>query len=311
MNKFLVGLICCWSSLATAAPTAGVVQIDNPGQYQQVFVLSDVHGMYPALVQLLKAAAIVGPENQWAAGSTLLVIIGDSIDKGDASVDVLDLWISLTAQAPAQGGRVLHLLGNHEAELLANGKQNKKSKELFRELDRKQIKKKDFLSVSGKWGKFLRSEPVAARVGKWLFCHAGLYPQIKWMDFVSRANALIEAEKYDDDFLSGENSILEAKDWWKSKSQREELVQRLAQNGIWGVVQGHQPGAYGIKNGIGAVESGHLIKVDGGMAPEAGHHSGALLRFSKPSQMMLNQLPDLQVVSSKGKTKEFHVESLE
>ena len=40
------------------------------------------------------------------------------------------------------------------------------------------------------YGKFLAEMPIAARVGKWLFCHAGLYPGPTWPEFSVAAIAV-------------------------------------------------------------------------------------------------------------------------
>jgi hypothetical protein len=143
------------SSVVQGAVQA-VVRIDDPAIYQKVLAISDVHGMIGPLKNLLQSAQIIDSTGNWAAGKTLLVITGDSIDKGDNSVDVLNLWMQLVPQAEKAGGRVLHLLGNHEAELLAYGKESEKAKELFKEFQRKGIKKRYFVSEESVWGKYLR-----------------------------------------------------------------------------------------------------------------------------------------------------------
>lgn len=290
-------------SLSAHSAVEGVVQLDSVSQYQQVLALSDVHGMYDTTVELLKKNGVLDKDAKWAAGKTLLVIVGDSIDKGKHSVDVLDLWMRLTNEASAAGGRVITLLGNHEAELLAFGTDSAKAKDLFKELKKKDIKKTYFISAESPWGKFIRNMPVAAKLGSWLFCHAGLYPEQPWKDFVKQANDLIAAGKYNDPFFIGTNSILEAKDWWSFQGVRQKLLERLSKNGIWGVVQGHQPSAYGFKDKIGAIEKGRMIKIDSGMAPEAGGHGGSILKFVNPAEMSEQKFPKIEVLTAKGKVK--------
>ena len=51
-----------------------------------------------------------------ACGRPGAVITGDVIDKGPRAIDVLRLLRSLQAPALANGGRVVVLAGNHEAE---------------------------------------------------------------------------------------------------------------------------------------------------------------------------------------------------
>ncbi len=69
---------------------------------------------------------------------------------------------------------------------------------------------------------------------------------------------------------------------------------------MYGLVQGHQPKAYGFKYKIGALDGGRLVKIDNGMAPEAGSNAGSILRFSKPAQMSASAPAAMQVVGPDG-----------
>ncbi len=172
--------------VAALAANPGVVEIADPSAYSQVLALSDVHGMRPALDVLLKGAGVVDSGGRWAAGNTLLIVVGDSIDKGPESLEVLDAWIALSAQAAAAGGRVVHTLGNHEAEFLADPNDSRKAAELYAELQAKGVPVTDLTDPSKPYGKFLSEMPLAVRVGRWLFCHMpGLYPGPTLGEFAS------------------------------------------------------------------------------------------------------------------------------
>ena len=278
----------------------GVVEISDPSSYSQVLAISDVHGMRPALDVLLKGAGVVDSGGRWAAGNTLLVVVGDSIDKGPQSLEVLDAWMALSAQAAAAGGRIVHTLGNHEAEFLAAPDDASKAAELYAELQAKGVPVTDLTDPAKPYGKFLSEMPLAARVGRWLFCHAGLYPGPTWAEFSSAAAAALSAGSYGDPLLSGDESILEAKNWWKDPAARAALESRLEADGLYGLVQGHQPKAYGFPDRIGALDGGRLVKIDVGMAPEAGSHPGAILRFPRPAQMTASEPVDMQAVGPDG-----------
>lgn len=279
----------------------GVVEVD-PAAYSQVLVISDVHGMRTALDALLRGAGVTDEHGRWAAGNALLIVVGDSIDKGPQSLEVMDAWIALGPQAATAGGRVLHLLGNHEAEFLAAPTDARKAAALFAELKARGIPASDLVDPSKPYGRFLLDLPVAARVGRWLFCHAGNYPGPNWAAFSTRAASVLGGGSYGDDLLQADDSILEAKDWWKDLAARADLEARLSADGLYGLVQGHQPKAYGFPNRIGAIDGGRLVKIDGGMAPEAGSHAGAILRFPRPAQMLLPAPADLVVSNPDGTT---------
>jgi len=80
----------------------------------RVVVFGDVHGAYDELVSLLKETGIINSNLNWAGGESHLVSLGDLIDRGPRSRDVLELMIKLQTQALKSGGEVHVLLGNHE-----------------------------------------------------------------------------------------------------------------------------------------------------------------------------------------------------
>lgn len=83
---------------------------------QRIIAIGDVHGCFDGLVRLLRLAQLVNDELKWIAlAPTQLVILGDMIDEGAESHDVIHLVRSLQRQAPE---RVHVLLGNHELLML-------------------------------------------------------------------------------------------------------------------------------------------------------------------------------------------------
>lgn len=283
---------------AAEEPNAGVIDIPEVSGFRQVAAISDVHGMFDNLMRLLTATKLVTPDGHWLADHTLLIVTGDSIDKGPKALEVIDLWRTLMAEAPAKGSRVVVLLGNHEAEFLAHP-DKKKSAATRDELAAKGLDVGELTDNAKPRGRFLRSLPLAARVGKrWLFCHAGWIPPVPYIDFVTKAQAVLRAGDYGSDFLLDSDSILEKKEgssgakWWESKDDVKDLESRMTQDGLYGIVFGHQPNAFGLENAVGLYDkTARLIKIDSGMAPDAGGHPGHLLLFTAPNELSQNIRP--------------------
>ena len=278
----------------------GVNVVSDPGIFKKVYVISDVHGMYDNLLALLKAAQIVDGNGDWIAANSLLVIAGDSIDKGPQSIEVLSLWVKLQGQARLAQGDLIHTLGNHEAEFLADPADDKKAQALLNEMKSKGLPLTDLTGRTSDRGTFIHDEPVALIVGRWLFSHSGFYPQMSWSDFSIKASDVIARGAYSDPFLIGDDSILEAKDWEKSPDTLQVLLSRLDSLALYGEVFGHQPGAFGIQGRSAAKAEGRLIKIDNGMAPEAGSHPGSVLVFANPKEMNANSYPTVQVILPDG-----------
>lgn len=94
----------CLLALAASAPSGA----------GRVVVVGDVHGAYGELKLILHEAELTDETGHWAGGDATLVFTGDFLDRGVAVRSVLDLVMGLEAEAPAQGGAVVALLGNHE-----------------------------------------------------------------------------------------------------------------------------------------------------------------------------------------------------
>jgi hypothetical protein len=273
-------------------PNVGVAQINSPAQYSAIFVVSDIHGMYEPMLRLLQSARITDSQSHWAAGRSLLIVLGDSIDKGPNSIEVIDYWMQLSAEAAKQGGYVLHLLGNHEAEFLADPTDDQKATELLAELRSRGMSLFDMIDPSTPRGMFLRSMPVAARVGRWLFAHSGYISQGNFQQFSSEATQLLQSQSYINPFFTGDDSVLEMKKWWRAdKPYRAPFEQWLSSNGFYGLVFGHMPEALNVIGSSAISRDGRLIKIDNGMAPEAGSHPGSVLVFPRPLDLTTGAPP--------------------
>ncbi|MCH7230963.1 metallophosphoesterase [Glycomyces sp. L485] len=85
-----------------------------------LFVASDVHGHFDALVEALRGRGLVDGDAAWTGGDARLWILGDLFDRGEEGVAVVRLLRRLAGQAAAEGGIVDTLVGNHEVLMLGS-----------------------------------------------------------------------------------------------------------------------------------------------------------------------------------------------
>lgn len=83
-----------------------------------LMVLSDAHGFYHSLSAVLIHAGIMNPELKWTGKNTVLIQMGDIIDRGQDHKEIDLLLDLLQNQAKKEKGQVVRLLGNHELEIL-------------------------------------------------------------------------------------------------------------------------------------------------------------------------------------------------
>lgn len=85
-----------------------------------LFVASDIHGHYDALVAALRDRDLVDEDAHWTGGAARLWILGDLFDRGEEGVAVVRLLRSLAEESAAEGGSVDTLIGNHEVLVLGS-----------------------------------------------------------------------------------------------------------------------------------------------------------------------------------------------
>lgn len=82
---------------------------------ERIVAIGDVHGDYDNYIQTLQAAGVVNRRGRWTGGETHLVQLGDIPDRGPDTLQIIRHLSRLATQARRAGGRVHHLIGNHEA----------------------------------------------------------------------------------------------------------------------------------------------------------------------------------------------------
>jgi hypothetical protein len=81
---------------------------------ERIVAVGDVHGDYTAFRRSLLAAGVIDEDDEWTGGKTVLVQVGDQLDRGDDETSIYETLFKLQDTAPQSGGAVHILLGNHE-----------------------------------------------------------------------------------------------------------------------------------------------------------------------------------------------------
>ncbi len=182
----------------------------------RVIAVSDIHGAYDEFLTLLQGLQLVDDKGHWTGGKDHLVIVGDVLDRGAASRDVLTLIKQLETDAAVAGGMVHLILGNHEIMNLVGDLRyvevdeyagyidvedpEHRSSELQRFTSRRQGGELDevalqesfkltyppgffghrkMFSLAGELGKWLLTRPAIIKINDSVFVHGGLSPSMK------------------------------------------------------------------------------------------------------------------------------------
>ena len=171
MSRTLFALACA------ALITVPAALADSAAQRTptRIIAVGDVHGAAASFAAILQRAGLINEARQWTGGRTILVQTGDMTDRGAATVEGLDLLMSLERQAQKAGGRVHALLGNHEVMNLA-GELRDASPEMVAALGG-EARAREAFGPRGQYGRWLRGKPVALLLHGTVFMHAGINPE--------------------------------------------------------------------------------------------------------------------------------------
>ena len=194
--------------LGLVALVTFAVLASGQGSGQRVVAIGDVHGDLDAFVGILQRARLIDPTRRWSGANSILVQTGDFLDRGPNARGVMDLLMSLQNSAPRQSGRVIVLMGNHEAMNIYGDLRYVSNKDYagFAD-DRPDTRKRkadasrpagfaercEAFAADGRYGKWLRSLPAIARINDSIFLHGGISPDLS-PESIEKLNDSIASE---------------------------------------------------------------------------------------------------------------------
>ena len=151
-----------------------------PSEYDTdapILAISDLEGNYKAFRDFLIANQVVTKELSWNFGAGHLVLVGDMVDRGFATTQLLWLIYKLEQEAPAAGGKVHYIIGNHEIKNLQANVRSAADKYIpiagfFGKASSDLLGKTSFL------GQWLARKNTIEKINGHLFVHGGLHPQM-------------------------------------------------------------------------------------------------------------------------------------
>lgn len=103
-------------ALLAAAVTAPAARADA----EKIIAMGDLHGDYDAFVALMTEAGLIDAKGHWSGKQATYVQLGDVVDRGPKSRDIVLALMRLQKEASKAGGKVIVLIGNHEAMNMTN-----------------------------------------------------------------------------------------------------------------------------------------------------------------------------------------------
>jgi Calcineurin-like phosphoesterase len=180
-----------------------------PAETKRVVAIGDIHGDFDAFAGILQRTHLVDSMLRWIGADATLVQPGDFLDRGPKARQVMDLLMSLQKSAPRQGGKVIVLMGNHEAMNLYGDLRYLTSNDYAAfAIDRGAARahKVDYpgkpagfaerceaFSPNGQYGSWIRTLPAIVQIDDSIFLHGGISPELAGSS-IDKINASIASE---------------------------------------------------------------------------------------------------------------------
>ncbi len=165
--------------------------------------IPDVHGDISALKMSLYSMELIDSDGRWIGGNKVVQFLGDYIDRGTSSLEVLDFLSRLRPQAEEVGGSLKLLLGNHETIMIGaivdfehyrelwlynnNGgnsfKKEFREKYPFESEDDFWKQMRQVFMDGGEYSELISSMEVASQVDDVLYLHGGI--STEWIDVIA------------------------------------------------------------------------------------------------------------------------------
>jgi hypothetical protein len=142
----------------------------------RIIAISDVHGEYGHLIDVLVDGGVIDDQHRWVWGDAHLVVVGDVFDRGDEVTECLWFIYRLELEAERNGGRVHFILGNHELMILRGDNRYVHGRYLNGIVRRTGIEHEDLYGPDMELGKWLRSKHTMVKINDIIFVHAGISP---------------------------------------------------------------------------------------------------------------------------------------
>lgn len=166
-----VGQRSHWQWRAPAAAPAADLPVAP-----RVAVVSDLEGDSTYFGAWARALGITDSLGHWTYGNGHVVVLGDATDRGRWVYPLLWTLYRLEGEAQAAGGAVHVVLGNHEQYNLTGVTKDIEAEHHF--ATRQMARYHQLLDSSTVLGQWLRSRPVALRIGRTLYVHGGVSPAV-------------------------------------------------------------------------------------------------------------------------------------
>jgi len=253
---------------------------------KRILVIGDLHGDYDATIKCLYRSGVITKRIKWKGGKTVIVQMGDQIDRGgrgynikdeNSDLRIINLFAGLHLQAIKVGGGVYSLIGNHEL-MNVMGNFDYVSPMGISQYGGK-INRYKLFKPGGMISRLLSERFIILKIGNWIFVHGGISIKLLKKYSIQNINLLMkkyllgdikleDTTKFKKMFLHQDGFLWNRK-MAKNNPNCNKVYKSLAMLGSNFIVIGHTPQDAGINCRC----DNKLWRVDTGMSKAFGPNS--------------------------------------
>lgn len=233
-----------------------------------ILAISDIESGYKAFRDFLVSSKVIDSDLNWTFGKGHLVLVGDFVDRGFSTTQVLWFIYKLEQEAKKHGGFVHFILGNHELKNMYGDYGAASPKYIFISsiLGKSQLQLYDQNSFIGKW---LTSKNIIEKINGHIFTHGGLHPELAETNYsIDEINSILrktyyqapypKAQKGDHDILiSSNDGPAWYRGYFKELLSQESVDRVLGHFEVKDVIVGHT-----IQSKVKRSFNGRVIGID-------------------------------------------------
>lgn len=162
----------------------------------KILAISDIESNFKTFRNFLVNNQVIDENLNWTYGKGHLVLVGDFIDRGYFTTQVLWFTYKLEQEAEKQGGNVHYIIGNHELKMMHGNYRvtDPKYRDIASILGKKEMESYNTNSLIGKW---LASKSAIELINGNLFVHGGIHPDLAQSKLaLEEMNQVIRANYY-------------------------------------------------------------------------------------------------------------------
>ncbi|WBL24467.1 metallophosphoesterase [Zunongwangia sp. HGR-M22] len=219
---------------------------------KKILAISDIESGFNAFRNFLIQNQVIDSNLKWIFGGNHLVLLGDFVDRGFSTTQVLWFIYKLEQDAEEHGGQVHFILGNHELKNMYGDHQASSLKYTFvaSMIDKTQSQLYSRKSVLGNW---LASKNTIESINGNIFVHGGLHPDLAELEMsIPEINQYLRSTYYkapypkvDKDekelLISSKKGISWYRGYFKEDLSQKEIERPLEKFNAKAVIVGHTP----------------------------------------------------------------------